>query len=532
MNSSLFQSTIRTFIANLCKEARVSYRLASKRNIASANGDMKTETSDSNSSDQGSNEVVACDGDMKIETSTINNSDQGLYNKASINEDDNDFNEEKDESHASKSAHVSFYMPTISVPPELNSSLKSILAKYSNKSLMVDGTALAKHLIRRGRRSHLEKEILSKRIKSLSSDDEVIVDNQFCRPDKFSSIRYRTRECLAFAVSRLPACYGATLRVLQEIATRLPGFQPRTLLDFGSGVGTAVWAANQIWGESITEYQCVDISSDAIDFSELLFKGGDRNAPSMIPNIFYRQFLPISQRVNYDVVIASYSLHELPNIKLRQEAIKALWKKTKDFLIIVEPGNNDGFDTILHARNAIVNMNADAMRNNLQLGHTFAPCPHDIDCPREYMDVKSPPCFFEQKVEVSLTQRETHLKYSYYPERFSYVIIRKGNRNEDVSSYPRVVKPPKHRTGHVICEFCLGDGYIEELVLAKSLGKEFYKDMKRCRWGDILRHDVRVADHDEFLLEALEVYKKEHGWSEEDYDKEKNDEERSEQNEP
>lgn len=34
---------------------------------------------------------------------------------------------------------------------------------YSNKSLMIDGTALAKHLIRRGRKSELEKELLSKR---------------------------------------------------------------------------------------------------------------------------------------------------------------------------------------------------------------------------------------------------------------------------------------------------------------------------------------------------------------------------------
>lgn len=36
----------------------------------------------------------------------------------------------------------------------------------------------------------------------------------------------------------------------------------------------------------------------------------------------------------------------------------------------------------------------------------------------------------------TLIKRETHLKYSNYPERFSYVVIRKGWRDEDGNNVP------------------------------------------------------------------------------------------------
>lgn len=74
----------------------------------------------------------------------------------------------------------------------------------------------------------------------------------FCPP------RYGSREVIAYAASRLQGTYGATLRVLNEvcglivnegigdcdwaqIAVRDPSFHPETMLDFGSGLGTAVW---------------------------------------------------------------------------------------------------------------------------------------------------------------------------------------------------------------------------------------------------------------------------------------------------
>lgn len=59
-------------------------------------------------------------------------------------------------------------------------------------------------------------------------------------------VEYRASEVVGYAAARLPACYAVAHRVFQELSTRLPSFQPQTMLDFGAGPGTAIWAATDV----------------------------------------------------------------------------------------------------------------------------------------------------------------------------------------------------------------------------------------------------------------------------------------------
>ena len=47
----------------------------------------------------------------------------------------------------------------------------------------------------------------------------------------------------SYLVARLPATFAAVDRVLAELARRRPDMAPASLLDAGSGPGTAAWAA-------------------------------------------------------------------------------------------------------------------------------------------------------------------------------------------------------------------------------------------------------------------------------------------------
>ena len=47
----------------------------------------------------------------------------------------------------------------------------------------------------------------------------------------------------AYLVARLPATFAAVDFCLSELGRRLPQFSPRSILDAGSGPGTAAWAA-------------------------------------------------------------------------------------------------------------------------------------------------------------------------------------------------------------------------------------------------------------------------------------------------
>ena len=46
--------------------------------------------------------------------------------------------------------------------------------------------------------------------------------------------------------------YAATYKVLQELKQN--GFAPRTMLDFGCGAGPGLWAANDLFSDSLAEY--------------------------------------------------------------------------------------------------------------------------------------------------------------------------------------------------------------------------------------------------------------------------------------
>jgi ribosomal protein RSM22 (predicted rRNA methylase) len=42
-------------------------------------------------------------------------------------------------------------------------------------------------------------------------------------------------------VSRFAPEYAVLRKILMEVKTRKPDFQPHSMFDFGSGVGTATW---------------------------------------------------------------------------------------------------------------------------------------------------------------------------------------------------------------------------------------------------------------------------------------------------
>eukprot|EP00794_Sanderia_malayensis_P019176 gene19176-21097_t len=310
-----------------------------------------------------------------------------------------------------------------------------------------------------------------------------------------------------------------------SLRKREPGFEPKTLLDFGSGTGTALWAANDVWGRSLKEYQCVDVSDDANKVCEYLLRGGDDpRLPLKIPGVYFKKFLPLTHKITYDVVVASYALSEMPFAKQRQAAIASLWEKTNDFLIIIEPGNNEGFDIALQARHYVTkratqeddvfseligttdqlksddsndgnDIGADDSifftsqeNDSVDPGFVYAPCPHDVSCARSEVDSRDHPCNFEQKVDLSFSQRNTSLKrWGYVRERFSYVILRKGQRNESDHAFSRLLHPPKLKKKHVYCDICTRDGSIERHVFTKRKDPELYKGTRHClKWGDLM----------------------------------------------
>ncbi len=60
-------------------------------------------------------------------------------------------------------------------------------------------------------------------------------------------------------------------------------------------------------------------------------------------------------------------------------------------------------------------------------------------------------------------------------------------------SWPRLVKAPIKKGGHVTLDACCPTGAIERFTIAKSAGKQAYQDARKALWGDLFPHSSKTG---------------------------------------
>ncbi|XP_058793380.1 methyltransferase-like protein 17, mitochondrial [Phymastichus coffea] len=300
---------------------------------------------------------------------------------------------------------------------------------------------------------------------------------------------YRTA---LYMVTRCVAEYAALTSIFKEINKRDPEFKPRTVFDFGSGVGTVLWAATQYW-KNIEEYVGIDISNDMNDLAEEIFS----YSPTKVKGIYHKQYLPVSN-LKFEVVVSAYTLMDLSDARCRLEVLSKLWRKTDKYLVIVEQGTLAGFTLINEAREFVKYMSKNS-EPKLECV-IFAPCPHDSACPR-FAENNTPCNFLSQYKSLSLfgPPKATN-------ELYSYVVLKKGTRTENDNWY-RIVRPTIARSRHARCQLCTADGKLQEVVFtAAKYGKSLYRCAKVTKWGDRLPiRPTKGPLEDENVVSELEA---------------------------
>ena len=145
-----------------------------------------------------------------------------------------------------------------------------------------------------------------------------------------------------------------------------------------------------------------------------------------------------------------------------------MWEKTRDALVIVEPGTPAGYGRIIAARTQLIASGA----------HVAAPCPHDGKCPLSAPDW----CHFTQRLPRSRAhKRIKEAEVPFEDEKFSYVALTRGA----VAEHPaRVLAQPVVGKVEVSAKLCTADGLVVTKILRRA--KADYARAKRWRWGDAL----------------------------------------------
>ncbi|BES98756.1 Mitochondrial small ribosomal subunit Rsm22 [Nesidiocoris tenuis] len=298
------------------------------------------------------------------------------------------------------------------------------------------------------------------------------------RKYNWRSIEYTRHNGLMYMVCRSAREYVVNYQVLRALKNRF-NYTPKTFFDFGSGVGTVLWAADSLWSGCLKEVFTVDSSTHMNELARELLKLSGRDHLKNV--LFQRQFLPVSETPSYDVVMSSYSLLELPSSSARLGTVLNLWNKTNDFLVLVEFGTKAGFQVINEARDFLLWGMGKTFSRQSQQGYVVAPCSHDMPCPLAGAE-KSAPCNYSATYD-SYPQTNRGAR----KELYSYVVFRKGKKPDSEPDWPRIIRPVLVRHRHAICRMCTSRGKLTEVIFTPGKhGKLMYTCARHSKWGDRL----------------------------------------------
>jgi ribosomal protein RSM22 (predicted rRNA methylase) len=309
------------------------------------------------------------------------------------------------------------------------------------------------------------KSVLDARLHGLSRSDAAERSASISRTYRdgggSGAIRSET-DALAYALARMPATYAAVTASLNALAEITPGFAPNSLLDVGAGPGTASWAAAEAFS-SLTTFTLLDANSALRGLA--LDLGG---ASARLRGMIYQQGearTELARAEAADLVVASYMIGEISEGE-RKALAELMWAKTRDTLLVVEPGTPAGYARIIALRAQLIAAGA----------HVAAPCPHDGLCPLTAPDW----CHFSQRLPRSQAHRQLKsAELAYEDERFSYVALTRA----PAARHPaRVLAQPAISKVEVTAKLCTPDGLAITKVPRRA--KADYAAARRWRWGD------------------------------------------------
>ncbi|XP_077169966.1 ribosome assembly protein METTL17, mitochondrial [Paroedura picta] len=392
------------------------------------------------------------------------------------------------------------HLPAVRLPPELIKSAHFLLAESSVRNVDKQIEAFTNYLWSRKRpveTAELQKkaQVLEQKLcREVAPLQEQLSELDQAKEKRnrekvlavlrkttyhWVALTYTEELSLLYMAARMDGVYAAVSRAFHEIEKRVPSFQPSTLLDFGSGTGAVSWAARNIWGKTLKEYLNIDSSPAMLALAEKLMKGAsEQNA--CFPGVYFRQILPVSPKVKFDLVVSAFSLNDLQSYSQREKTIQTLWRKTDNFLVLVENGTKAGHQMLMEAKD-IIFQGRDKVVHDPREPHIFAPCPHHLPCPRLLLDTPLP-CNFIQAYHPLPFRWNPQLK----EERFSFLILQRGP-GEAHEPWPRITQPVLCRTRHVHVHLCCPDGTLQHArITARKHGRDIYRCARTSHCGDRL----------------------------------------------
>jgi ribosomal protein RSM22 (predicted rRNA methylase) len=275
------------------------------------------------------------------------------------------------------------------------------------------------------------------------------------------AIRTET-DALAYALVRMPATYAAVTASLNALCEIRPLFAPASLLDVGAGPGTATWAVAETFS-SLRSFVLLDANPALRALALDLCRTSTR-----LSGMRYERrqaHAALADVEASDLVVASYMIGETNDAE-RTALTELMWAKTRDTLLVVEPGTPAGYARIIALRKRLIASGA----------HVAAPCPHDRECPLLAPDW----CHFTQRLARSRAHKQLKsAELPYEDEKFIYVAL---SRAPVARRHARVLAQPVVTKVAVTAKLCTNSGVVRSIAPRRD--KIAYARFRKYNWGD------------------------------------------------
>ena len=274
-------------------------------------------------------------------------------------------------------------------------------------------------------------------------------------------------EVLSYLSTRMCATTSVIYKVLDTIL-KVADFDVESMLDVGSGTGSALWAIDNIFpGIKVT---ALEIEDSMLKYSKILSSDLTLDVDYIKGNILSKTTsdkLPIS-----NLVIESFMLNELTDVD-RLKAVDVMLSKTNDYLVLIEPGTPKSYERMMTIKDYVIN-------KGLSL---ILPCANTGKCP-----LQNDYCNFSVRVErASFSRLVKSGSLSHEDEKYFYLVFRKNN-TPLVKNNSIVLRHPKYRKNCVDLKLCNASG-VKDVTITKS-NKDIYKLCRDVSHWDVITFGI------------------------------------------
>jgi ribosomal protein RSM22 (predicted rRNA methylase) len=279
----------------------------------------------------------------------------------------------------------------------------------------------------------------------------------------------------AYLGMRVPATFAQIAGALYQLKEAYPDFKVESVLDLGSGPGTAVWATKQVFPELQTA-TCIDNEGTLLTVGREIFNASGMEIDiSWEPDSLRSDFG--SKNKKFDLVIIGSVLNELTEEE-RIKVVSRAFTQCSGVLVIVEPGTPKGAKIVEEAYKTFENKNflvAPYLENTFIEGDD-----HWIHFAQRFIRPE-----FQRRVRQQM--RISSLMASDWEEtKYSYIALSKYQPQK--TAWGRLLAPIKKQKAWFDITVLTAKG-IEKLQVFKR-DKEKYNLVRKLKWGDTLKEKL------------------------------------------